>query len=86
MELQVRSSQFLQKLDQTEQERCQLVDSLHEHQMNSTLELKAQHKQYLKESADSTDHLLRRFDQLMDETEARISTLNTSCEIIKVKL
>ena len=68
VELQVRSSQFLQKLDQTEQERCQLVDSLCEHQMNSALELERQREQYLKESTDITDRLLRRFNQFMTET------------------
>ena len=40
----------------------------------------------MKESADNTDSLLRWFDQLTDETESRIAALNTSCEIINVKL
>ena len=78
IELRVCSSQFLQKWDQTEQERCQLADSLHEHQINSVLELERQREQYLKKSTDSTNRLLRQFDQLIAETETRITALNKS--------
>ena len=85
VELQTRSSQFLHSLDESEQERSRLADSLHEHQINATLELKRQHDQYLKESAESTHRLLRRFDQLTHEMEAKLATLDT-CKIIKAKL
>ena len=34
----------------------------------------------------SRHRLLHRFDQLTDETEARITALNTLCKIIKIKL
>ena len=54
--------------------------------MIAALELERQHDHYLKESADNSDRLLQCFDQLTDEMEARITTVTTSCDIIKAEL
>ena len=49
-------------------------------------EFERQRDQYLKESVDGADRLLRRFNQLMQEKEARLAAVTTSWDIVKAKL
>ena len=63
-----------------------MADSLHEHKINATLELELQCEECRKEAAKHTDRLLRCFDHVTQEAEAWVTALNTSCELITVKL
>ena len=49
-------------------------------------EFERQRDQHLKESVDGADRLLRRFNQLMQEKEARLAAVTTSWDIVKAKL
>ena len=51
----------------------------------ATSELERQRDQYLKELADNSDRLLRRYDQHTKEMEARFNFVTMTCEILKVQ-
>ena len=59
-------------MEQTEQERTKLVESLHQLNIVATLELERQHDHYLKELTDNSDHLLQRYDHEGDGSKARL--------------
>ena len=63
-----------------------MANALHESQINTTLELGRQHDRLLKESEENTDRLLKKFDQFTEEAKARVTALNTLCEIITAQL
>ena len=78
----------MQKYEDAEKECSRLADTLHEGQINATLELRIgrQHDRLLKESEENTDRLLKKFDQFTEEANALVTALNTSCEIITAQL
>ena len=51
-----------------------------------TLELQWQHDKHIKELAEHTDRLLKKFNQFTQEANARVTALNTSCKFMTVKL
>ena len=59
----MHSNKFLQKYEETENERSRLANALHEFQVNVILELERQHEKQLKESTEHTNRLLKQFDQ-----------------------
>ena len=86
VEMQARSSQFLQQVEQAEKERSRLYDELHTHQMATILEREAEHKKHMEELEEARTEFSQQFDKITKEIEARVQSLTTTCDLLMAQL
>ena len=80
------SAMFLAKYEATERERAQLYEDLLAHQTATLRDREAEHTRHVTEMEQATMDFTKKIDQLLDETGARVKSMNTSYEIITAKL
>ena len=85
VEMQTRSSQFLQQYEQAENKRSRLHDELHEHQMVTILEREAEHKKHMQELEEAHVEFSHEADKITAETKIKIQSMNTTYEVITAR-